>query len=45
MSKNFAVDNRNLIPEFGTDFSNLVPANTIYQCDGRMFIGKYNLST
>ena len=45
MTKNLALDNRNLIPDFGTGFSNLVPANTIYRCNGGMFIGKYNRST
>ena len=29
MSQNLALDNHNLIPDFGTVFSNLVPANTI----------------
>ena len=29
MSKNFALDNHNLIPDFGTGFSNLVPAYII----------------
>ena len=45
MSKNLALDNHNLIPDFGTVFSNLVPANTIYRYNGMMFIGKYNRST
>ena len=29
MSKNLALDNHNMIPDFGTVFSNLVPAITI----------------
>ena len=31
MSKNLALDNLNLIPDFGTGFSNLVTVNTIYR--------------
>ena len=31
MSKNLALDSRNLIPDFGTGFFNLVPVNTIYR--------------